>query len=136
MKRLRGEDEVMRPRHARKVSWLSKNARLPGPDSLRRRQTKPPVVILSVSLSASTFTFLIRHAASVICMPVNVLCILTVMFNSFVYCNLCRRVIEKSHERVLVAKGWKQFDANAEIEKLTFALARRQITGTVRIRKT
>ena len=69
-------------------------------------------------------------------MPEKVLCILTVMFNSFVYCNLCRRVIEKSHERVLVAKGWKQFDANAEIEKLTFALARRQITGTVRIRKT
>ena len=40
------------------------------------------------------------------------------MSDSSVYCNLCYRVIEKRKERVLLSKGWKQFDVVTEIESL------------------
>ena len=39
-----------------------------------------------------------------------------VMSDSFIYCNLCSHVIEKSHERVLLVKGWKQFDVGSSKE--------------------
>ena len=44
------------------------------------------------------------------------------MSDSLVYCNLCCRSIEKSHERILFAKGRKQFDIIAEIESLEISL--------------
>ena len=44
------------------------------------------------------------------------------MPDSSVFCNLCCRVIEKSHERVLLVKGWKQFDVIAEIASLDLSL--------------
>ena len=51
------------------------------------------------------------------------------MFNYFVYCRLCRLVLEKNHERVLVAKRWELFDTLTEIESSNFAFAmdRKQI---------
>ena len=45
-----------------------------------------------------------------------------VMPDSSVFCNLCCRDIEKSHERVLLVKGWKQFDVIAEIASLDLSL--------------
>ena len=39
-----------------------------------------------------------------------------------VYCNLCCRVIKKRNERVLLSKGWKQFDVLTEIESLEISL--------------
>ena len=33
-------------------------------------------------------------------------------------CNFCCCVIEKSHERLLLAKGWKQFDVISDIDSL------------------
>ena len=39
-----------------------------------------------------------------------------VMSDSFIYCNLCSRVLEKGHERVLLVKGWKQFDVGRSKE--------------------
>ena len=44
------------------------------------------------------------------------------MSDSSVYCNLCCRVIEKRNERVLLSKGWKQFDVVSEIEILEISL--------------
>ena len=44
------------------------------------------------------------------------------MSDSSVYCNLCCRVIEKRNERVLLSKGWKQFDVLSEIESLEISL--------------
>ena len=44
------------------------------------------------------------------------------MSDSSVYCNLCYRVIEKRNERVLLSKGWKQFDVVTEIESLEISL--------------
>ena len=44
------------------------------------------------------------------------------MSDSSVYCNLCCRVIEKRNERVLLSKGWKQFDVATEIESLEISL--------------
>ena len=45
-----------------------------------------------------------------------------VMPDSSVFCNLCCRVIEKSHKKVLLVKGWKQFDVIAEIASLDLSL--------------
>ena len=42
--------------------------------------------------------------------------------DSSVYRNLCCRVIEKRNERVLLSKGWKQFDVATEIESLEISL--------------
>ena len=45
-----------------------------------------------------------------------------VMPDSSVFCNLCCCDIEKSNERVLLVKGWKQFDVIAEIASLDLSL--------------
>ena len=43
-----------------------------------------------------------------------------VMPDSSVFCNLCCHDTAKSNERVLLVKGWKQFDVIAEIAKSRF----------------
>ena len=44
------------------------------------------------------------------------------MSDSSMYCNLYCRVIEKRNERVLLSKGWKQFDVLSETESLEISL--------------
>lgn len=44
------------------------------------------------------------------------------MSDSFIVCNLCCRVIEKSYERLLLSKGWKQFDILAEFASLQISV--------------
>ena len=44
------------------------------------------------------------------------------MSDSSGYCNLCCRVIKERNERVLLSKGWKQFDGLSEIESLEISL--------------
>ena len=44
------------------------------------------------------------------------------MSDSSVYCNLCCWVIEKRNQRVLLSKGWKQFDVATEVESLEISL--------------
>ena len=44
------------------------------------------------------------------------------MSDSSGYCNLCCRVTEERNERVLVSKGWKQFDVLSEIKSLEISL--------------
>ena len=48
------------------------------------------------------------------------------MADSSVFCNLCCRVVEKSDERVLLVKGWKQFNAIAE-SQFIFEIDQEQI---------
>lgn len=44
------------------------------------------------------------------------------MSHSSVYCNLCCCVIEKRNKRVLLSKGWKQFNIFTKIESLEISL--------------
>ena len=80
----------------------------------------------SYALWDSTHTYLTSHASVICTTEKSALHFnsqkVKAMFNYFVYCRLCRLVLEKNHERVLVAKRWELFDTIPEIESANLPL--------------